>query len=166
MRPLITANARVGLVSTWTKYFIYFRKLLGRLPGRYMGDSKGVILIVDDSVTDRMILSSFLKKMGFSTHEVADGKQALEFLMESSEVQLKQLRGVFCDLMMPEMDGMTLLETIREYGGCNHIPFIMVSSQDDVFFQNDTKRFGGVGYIVKPVSIDRVSKMLAQINLA
>ena len=66
------------------------------------------ILIVDDELNMRLVLSAMLKKEGFEVSSAANGREALQIL------QSTKIAVVITDLKMPDMDGMELLTRISE----------------------------------------------------
>ncbi len=87
---------------------------------------KRVILIVDDAEMNRKMLNEVLGKT-YSIINASNGKEALEILDErSDEVDL-----VLLDLVMPEMDGLTLLSLIKERNYGKEIPIIILSSDQE-----------------------------------
>jgi len=86
-----------------------------------------VILHVDDSSFSRIQVGKVLKKAGHEVLQAENGSVALKVLTE------RQPDLILSDILMPEMDGMALLEALREQG--NKVPVIMLTA--DV--QHDTK---------------------------
>ena len=84
------------------------------------------VLIVDDMGTLRLMLAMHIKQMGHNTTQAANGVQALE-LLRSRRFDL-----VLLDLMMPEMDGYTVLETVKSDPHLREIPVVMVSGVDEL----------------------------------
>ena len=82
------------------------------------------ILVIDDSEPIRSTLRLTLEFKGHTVVEAADGREGLE-----------QLRGgsfdlVFCDLAMPEMDGVTLIRQVREALQIKDLPIIVLSAEE------------------------------------
>lgn len=115
------------------------------------------ILVVDDSTTMRRIISNSLRAAGYEDIvEAGDGQQALE-TMEGVNLLLT-------DWNMPNMDGLTLVKTVRSNPAWAGIPIIMVTSEgarDEVM---EALAAGVNDYIVKPftkdVLADKVKGML------
>lgn len=113
------------------------------------------ILIVDDDVLNSAALGKRLERRGFSATIVSDGTAILD-LIEYEKIEL-----VLLDIIMPTVDGLTLLTEIRAKYSKNEIPVIMVTAVDDSFDIVDAFKFGASDYIMKPVNIDVA---LARIN--
>ena len=107
--------------------------------------SKGKILVVDDEVHIRRLVSDFLKKEGFEVVEAADGEQAL---LECNK-QIKELLLVILDVMMPKLDGFEVLDEIRSF---SDIPVIMLTARSQEYDQLKSFRHGADDYLSKPFS--------------
>lgn len=83
-----------------------------------------VILIVDDHKHVRAVLSEQLRTLGYNVLEARDGIQAMEYIKKSSDIQL-----VISDIMMPNMDGITLAKAIADYN--SNLPVILISGGND-----------------------------------
>lgn len=104
-------------------------------------------LLVDDDVVSRMALADLLSVYGlFDLVEAEDGDVALA-LLEGG------LRPVicFCDVRMPKMSGIDLLERMKKMPGVDDVPFVLVSSASDRETVLQAVRLGAVGYILKPL---------------
>ena len=78
------------------------------------------ILIVDDELNMRLVLSAMLKKEGYEAASASDGREALQILKSS------KIAAVVSDLKMPDIDGMELLSHISEK--YPEVPVIMITS--------------------------------------
>jgi DNA-binding response OmpR family regulator len=104
-----------------------------------------MVLIVDDESRVRKLLKDFLTKEGFSTMEAGDGQEAIDIFNKNKET----IKLVLLDVMMPKLDGWTVLRHIRQE---SKIPVIMLTArgeeQDELFgFE-----LGVDEYISKPFS--------------
>ena len=119
------------------------------------------ILIIDDELRMRKLIKDFLRKNGYLTLEAKDGEEAIEvFLENKSKISL-----VLLDVMMPKIDGWTVLREIRKE---SKVPVIMLTArgeeQDELFgFE-----LGVDEYISKPFSLKilmaRIEVILKRIN--
>ena len=119
------------------------------------------ILVVDDELRMRKLIKDFLIASGFSILEAEDGEQALEvFEKEKSRINL-----ILLDVMMPKLDGWSVLRQIRQE---SRVPIIMLTArgeeQDELFgFE-----LGVDEYISKPFSpkilVARVEAILKRTN--
>ena len=114
------------------------------------------LLIVDDNAENRDILSRRLASAGFNTEAAKDGKEALDILHN------KIINLVLLDIMMPEIDGITLLSQIRTDSTFEDVPVIMVTAIDVINVAQDCLRKGACGYITKPYDIDMIKQKIRQ----
>src|SRR5580698_10639030 len=101
------------------------------------------ILVVDDEETIREIVSSTLNGAHFQTRQAASGVEALAVLESGDEFDL-----VLSDLMMAEMDGITLLERAKER--YPDMPIVMVTAVSDIEVALQAIRNGAYDYLPKP----------------
>jgi len=107
------------------------------------------VLIVDDVASMRNILSLMLNRLGFENVETAeDAKEAIRKLEE------KEFGLVISDWQMEGMDGLGLLNKIRETPALQHIPTILVSAQPNEQRAAAAKSAGAQGYLNKPFRLD------------
>lgn len=103
-----------------------------------------LIAVVDDEKNIRMAVCTALKKEGFSVIEFENGKDAFE-------AQNEQPALYILDIMMPVMDGITLLRSLRENG--NKTPVMFLTSKDDEFDKILGLELGADDYLCKPFSM-------------
>ncbi len=108
------------------------------------GPLPGLLLVVDDDELNRDILARNLERLGHRVLMAATGKQALA-LLEREQVDL-----VLLDLMMPEMDGVEVLETMRCNDGICHVPVLMLSASDELEQVAVSIEAGAEDYLLKP----------------
>jgi len=106
------------------------------------------ILIVDDEEAIREVISTLLEALGYDCMSVSNGKRAQEFLARQS-VDL-----VLSDMVMPEMDGLSLVEWLRKAEP--EIPVIMVTAMHDLSTALEAIRRGAYDYILKPFEKDQL----------
>jgi two-component system NtrC family response regulator len=100
------------------------------------------ILIVDDEINYPLILSAVLQDEGFETYTANSGEEALE-IIENSDVDL-----VLTDMKMPNMDGIALLEKIKEKDP--ELPVMMMTAYGTVEKAVEAMQKGAYNYILKP----------------
>jgi two-component system cell cycle response regulator len=100
------------------------------------------ILTVDDSRAVRTIIGKQVKELGFDLLEAEDGVQGLEQLSQA------QVDLVLLDVTMPNMDGPTMLQKMREGG--NQTPVIMLTSESKRSIVSGAMKQGIADYILKP----------------
>ncbi|PJB12372.1 MAG: response regulator [Flavobacteriales bacterium CG_4_9_14_3_um_filter_40_17] len=108
------------------------------------------ILIIEDEASIRRVLSKILKEENpnYETTEAEDGKQGLE-LFSNEDFDL-----VICDIKMPKMDGVELLESAKKIKP--EVPFLMISGHGDIKTAVQTMRMGAFDYISKPPDLNRL----------
>lgn len=107
---------------------------------------QGKVLIVDDSEMIRNFHSYIIKNMGLDIISAIDGADALEKLYGSEE----PITLCITDINMPNMDGYTLIERLRDDPQYEDMPIIIISTEDE--FHDKARGFeaGANIYIVKP----------------
>lgn len=112
------------------------------------------ILIVDDSMTSRMILDSILKSSGYGDIIMADSAdRALAVLENFSRKPFgADIELILMDIVMPGMDGIEATSRIKSDDRFKDIPIIMVSVKDAVEGLEKGFEAGAIDYIGKPVS--------------
>jgi putative nucleotidyltransferase with HDIG domain len=109
---------------------------------------KAKILIVDDEEAIREVVSTLLEAQGYDCSTVSNGLLAREYL-EKNSADL-----VLSDMVMPEMDGLSLLEWQRKHDA--DVPVIMVTAMHDLSTALEAIRRGAYDYILKPFEKDQL----------
>jgi len=109
------------------------------------------VLIVDDDPAQRRILEECIKRLGFETKSVGSGEQALQIL-ESADHGSVSL--VLLDLVMPGIDGMTVLDRLNGKPGIP--PIIVQTAHGSVDTAINAMRAGAVDFVIKPASPERL----------
>lgn len=115
-----------------------------RLDRTVTGAPPGVVLVVDDDELNRDILVRNLERLGHRVLQASNGKQALD-LLEREEIDV-----VLLDLLMPEMDGVEVLETMRCADQTCHLPVLMLSASDELEQVAVSIEAGAEDYLLKP----------------
>lgn len=109
-----------------------------------MSASAGAILVVEDDAVNRMLLVRSLERYGHAVTAVANGREALELLSrQPADV-------VLLDIVMPELDGVSVLRQIKADSDLRHIPVIMISAVDEVESVISCIELGADDYLTKP----------------
>jgi two-component system, chemotaxis family, chemotaxis protein CheY len=103
------------------------------------------ILVVDDSSTVRGEVSDFLKKNGLTVETAVDGRDALAKLQRDSGIKL-----IVSDVNMPNMDGLTMAERIRDELRNSAVSIVMLTTENSQVMKDRGKAAGVKGWIVKP----------------
>jgi chemotaxis protein histidine kinase CheA/CheY-like chemotaxis protein len=119
-----------------------------------------LVLIVDDSVMVREMLSMSFTKAGYRIDQARDGQEAWEKLREGLKCSL-----ILCDIEMPRMNGLELLSRLQEDENLQKIPIAMITSRGAQKMQNLALERGAKGYFVKPyiedVLLDAARRLIA-----
>jgi two-component system sensor histidine kinase/response regulator len=112
--------------------------------------AQDTILVVDDDMLSRTLLSTGLQERGYSVETAEDGPCALEML-KTGPFDL-----VLLDILMPGMDGFQVCQQLQADDTTRDIPIILISALDET--ENIVKAFtmGGVDYITKPFQFEEV----------
>lgn len=122
------------------------RKTIARQDdGTKVTKTEPVVLIIDDSVTIRELLSMTFKKAGYRIEQARDGLEALEKLRAGLVCDL-----AFCDIEMPRMNGLELLSHLQEDERLASLPVAMLTSRGAQKMRNIAASRGAKGYFVKP----------------
>jgi len=103
------------------------------------------ILIVDDSLTTRQALYLTLEKFGYQIIQAVDGREAIDKLSRSTEIQ-----AVLCDVEMPNMNGFEFLTACRKESRFAHLPIVMLTSRGGAKHRGVAQMLGASGYLTKP----------------
>ena len=103
------------------------------------------ILVVDDSSTVRRNVSIVLKRAGFAMAEAADGQEGLAIVDSNRNIDM-----VICDINMPIMDGLEMVEKIKSKPENKSLPILMLTTEGQIALIKRAKQAGAVGWIVKP----------------
>ena len=106
------------------------------------------ILIVDDDPVQRRLLEGTIEKFGYTSMSAEDGQEALDLLAD------EDFSLIILDLVMPELDGMAVLERLRKNG--SKVPVIVQTSQGGIDTVVSAMRAGAFDFAVKPVSPERL----------
>ena len=117
------------------------------------------VLIVDDNATNRRILREMLARWEMCSHEADSGAQALLQLI-SAQAAGNPYRLILTDMHMPNMDGFTLVEQLRQIPGLSTLAIMMLTSAGHLGDAERCKKLGITSYLVKPV---RKSELLNSI---
>ncbi len=109
------------------------------------------ILVVDDEAGIRSLLKEFLEMENYLVYTAKNGMEAMEGLKYQPDL-------IILDVNMPDMDGFTVCEKIRDYVGC---PILFLTARTQEQDRVNGFKSGGDDYIVKPFSMD---EMLARVQ--
>jgi len=108
------------------------------------------ILVIDDSNTIRRSAEIFLKQGGHDVLLAQDGFDAL------ANVNDYQPNLIFCDILMPRLDGYQTCAIIKRNAKFSDVPIVMLSSKDGVFDKARGRMVGSQDYLTKPFTKDQL----------
>ncbi len=119
------------------------------------------VLVVDDSITVREMLSMTFNKAGYRVEQARNGQEAWEKLRSGLNCDL-----VFCDIEMPRMDGLELLSRLQNDPVLGKLPIAMLTSRGADKHRQMAIELGASGYFTKPyleeVLLDAAGRMLQE----
>lgn len=117
------------------------------------------ILIVDDSETVRTQLKNDLVDEGHTTFEACNGLDGLKILEE----HINKIDLIFCDVNMPEMDGLTMCRELHKNPALNKIPIFMLTTQTSADMKAEGKESGVIAWVIKPYERKKVMGGVAKV---
>ncbi|WP_137895132.1 response regulator [Ramlibacter sp. 2FC] len=114
------------------------------------------VLVVDDSNTIRRSAEIFLKQGGYQVFLAEDGFDAL------AKVNDCKPHLIFCDILMPRLDGYQTCAIIKRNASFAAVPVIMLSSKDGVFDKARGRMVGSEHYLTKPFTKDQLLQAVRQ----
>jgi DNA-binding NtrC family response regulator len=114
------------------------------------------VLIVDDERAIRRALKEILEYENCQVLEAENGKEGLEMIRSNS------LDVIFCDIKMPLVDGMELLEQVQLEG--NEVPIVMISGHGNLETAVQSIKIGAFDFIEKPLDLNRILVILRNVK--
>jgi len=118
------------------------------------------VLVIDDSNTIRRSAEIFLKQGGHTVMLAEDGFDALAKINDS------QPDLIFCDILMPRLDGYQTCAIIKRNARFAATPVVMLSSKDGVFDRARGRMVGSQEYLTKPFTKDQLLQAVEQFGNA
>jgi len=118
------------------------------------------VLVIDDSNTIRRSAEIFLKQGGHEVLLAEDGFDAL------AKVNDFQPNLIFCDILMPRLDGYQTCAIIKRNARFASVPIVMLSSKDGVFDKARGRMVGSQDYLTKPFTKDQLLTTVQQFGSA
>ncbi len=118
------------------------------------------VLVIDDSNTIRRSAEIFLKQGGHDVLLAEDGFDAL------GKINDYQPHIIFCDILMPRLDGYQTCAIIKRNAKFSEVPVVMLSSKDGVFDKARGRMVGAQDYLTKPFTKDQLLQAVQQFGSA
>ena len=116
------------------------------------------VLVVDDSETVRQVLQLTLNNAGFDVIEAEDGDDALAKLASAQAVDM-----LITDLNMPKMDGLELIQKVRQDSKHRFTPIVMLTTESSEEKKRAGREAGASGWIVKPFKPEQLLKVVKMV---
>ena len=113
------------------------------------------ILIIEDDRKFANIIRDLAKNNGFKCLMAEDGITGLNLIDEYKP------NAIILDIGLPKLDGLTLMQKLKDKPSIRHIPVHFISAADQSI---DAKKMGAIGYLVKPVSLEKLHKAIQKIE--
>jgi len=123
-------------------------------------ESTSKVLVIDDSNTIRRSAEIFLKQGG---HEVMLAEDGFDALAKVSDYQPDL---IFCDILMPRLDGYQTCAIIKRNPKFSGVPIVMLSSKDGVFDKARGRMVGAQDYLTKPFTKHQLLQAIQQFGRA
>jgi two-component system chemotaxis response regulator CheY len=107
------------------------------------------VLVVDDSATVRQQVRLALAQSGFDVVEAVDGVDGQEKISATPDLKM-----VICDVNMPRMNGIDMIEAVAATGRHAALPIVMLTTEGQPALIQRAKAAGAKGWIVKPFKAD------------
>jgi twitching motility two-component system response regulator PilG len=118
------------------------------------------VLVIDDSNTIRRSAEIFLKQGGYEVLLAEDGFDGL------AKVNDHDPDLIFCDILMPRLDGYQTCAIIKRNAKFSDVPVIMLSSKDGLFDKARGRMVGSEDYLTKPFTKDQLLAAVQQYSRA
>jgi DNA-binding response OmpR family regulator len=106
------------------------------------------VLVVEDSIRLRQSVSTWLRRNGFAVDASANGEDAL------FQAETKEYDAIVLDIMLPKLDGLTLLQRLRQQGKSTHV--LLLTAKDTVADRVRGLECGADDYLVKPFALEEL----------
>jgi two-component system, chemotaxis family, chemotaxis protein CheY len=116
------------------------------------------MLVVDDSKPVRTLLSLFARELSFTTVEAADGREALDTLIQTDPKE--PFAVALVDWDMPRMNGLDLVQTVRRNRDFDSLKMMMITTQNSLDKIATALGAGADDYLMKPVTKEMLEEKL------
>jgi signal transduction histidine kinase/CheY-like chemotaxis protein len=119
--------------------------------------SRGTVLVIDDDATARELIATHLAGNGFAVETAVNGIDGLK------KARALRPAAITLDIMMPEIDGWTVLAALKGESALADIPVVIVTIGDE---PRRGMALGAAGYLTKPIDRERLVEILSQLRVA
>ncbi|NIS79879.1 MAG: response regulator [Anaerolineales bacterium] len=118
--------------------------------------SKPVVLLVDDETAYAKVIKEAITPMGLEVITASNAMEAMYVLQQGNP------NLILLDVMMPEVDGLSLLRWLRSHSGPGRIPILIVSAKATPDDQEAARRAGADGFLAKPFTMQDLKDLLKE----
>jgi two-component system, chemotaxis family, chemotaxis protein CheY len=115
------------------------------------------ILAVDDSISMRQMISFTLRENGYEVVEAVDGQDGI------SKAQKQSFDLIFTDQNMPNIDGLTLIQMLRELPQHQNTPILMLTTEASDDMKKMGRAAGATGWLVKPFDPEKLLAVVQKV---
>lgn len=115
------------------------------------------ILAVDDSASIRVAIKIALSGAGYAVTEAVNGADGI------AKAQAGRFDLIVTDLNMPIMDGLTMIEQLRQSPAHMGVPIIFLTTESDAAMKQRAKAAGATGWLTKPFDPDQLVKIIKKV---
>lgn len=115
------------------------------------------ILAVDDSASIRQMVAFTLKSAGYDVTEAVDGQDGL------NKAKAKTVDLILTDQNMPNMDGLTLIKSLRATPQYKAVPILMLTTESSDAMKSQGKSVGATGWLVKPFDPQKLLEVVKKV---
>jgi two-component system response regulator (stage 0 sporulation protein F) len=116
------------------------------------------VVVVDDDEDMRRLVAMTLRREGMEVIEARNGLQVLDYVMRVLEERAPQPDLIVSDARMPGVNGISLLECLRD-AGCS-VPVLFMTAYGGEGFRENAERLGASGIIEKPLDSDALAQIV------
>jgi two-component system, chemotaxis family, chemotaxis protein CheY len=119
------------------------------------------VIVIDDSLTVRQQVGLALRQAGFDVIEATDGDEGVELIEKTQDAAM-----VICDVNMPRMNGLDLLDAIKKNGSNPNLPVLMLTTEGQPQLIERAKKSGAKGWVVKPFKPELLVAAVKKLTVA
>jgi signal transduction histidine kinase/CheY-like chemotaxis protein len=151
----VTAASEPGKGSTFTVRLPFAAGRTAEEPATPPGEvaMRDCILVIDDDATARDLIADYLRQAGFTVITAAGGREGLKRAKEYHPI------AITLDVIMPDIDGWTVLAALRGDPELANIPIVMATIVDE---RRHGMTLGAVGYLTKPIDREKLVDLIAK----
>jgi DNA-binding response OmpR family regulator len=116
------------------------------------------VLLIEDELTIRDLVSKQLNRAGYDCRAIGDGREGLQLLLE------EPFDVIVLDLMLPNVDGMTICRTIRRQGVNQDAPILMLTARRSELDKVDGLQSGADDYVTKPFGVAELTARIGALT--